>query len=86
MYMENIKAIKEPKIVWVTRSFLDYRIPVYAELNKLCKGKLTIIYNGEVVPENVQNKAKKNIRQECHTYDRGIKNKKQKSKLLKRSK
>ena len=59
MYMENIKAIKEPKIVWVTRSFLDYRIPVYAELNKLCKGKLTIIYNGEVVPENVQNKAKK---------------------------
>ena len=32
------------KITWVTRSFLDYRIPVYQELNKLCGRNLTVIY------------------------------------------
>lgn len=39
------------RITWVTRSFLDYRIPVYAELNRLCSNQLTLIYNAEVVPE-----------------------------------
>ncbi len=39
------------RITWVTRSFLDYRIPVYAELDKLCGNQLTLIYNSEVVPE-----------------------------------
>ncbi len=57
MCMEDIKKT-EMKVVWVTRSFLDYRIPVYVELNKLCNGQLTVIYNGEVVPEGVQFKAK----------------------------
>lgn len=39
------------RITWVTRSFLDYRIPVYAELDRLCDNQLTLIYNAEVVPE-----------------------------------
>lgn len=39
------------RITWVTRSFLDYRIPVYEELDKLCGHQLTLIYNAEVVPE-----------------------------------
>ena len=38
------------RITWVTRSFLDYRIPVYKALDKLCGHQLTVIYNGEVVP------------------------------------
>lgn len=38
-------------ITWITRSFLGYRVPVYRELNRLCGGNLTLIYNGEVVPE-----------------------------------
>lgn len=42
--------------VWVTRSFLDYRVPVFAELDKLCCGKLTVIYNGDYVPQRVQDK------------------------------
>ncbi|MBP1583677.1 MAG: glycosyltransferase family 4 protein [Victivallales bacterium] len=42
------------RITWVTRSFLDYRIPVYAELDRLCGNQLTLIYNGEVVPERCQ--------------------------------
>lgn len=57
--MENIINNNNIKIVWVTRSFLDYRIPVYAELDKLCNHQFTLIYNGEVVPTKVQEKAKK---------------------------
>jgi glycosyltransferase involved in cell wall biosynthesis len=40
------------KITWVTRSFLDYRIPVYEELNRLCGNQLTVIYYHDVVPES----------------------------------
>ena len=36
------------RITWVTRSFLDYRIPVFAELDRLCGNQLTVIYNKEV--------------------------------------
>jgi len=43
-------------ITWVTRSFLDYRIPLYAELNRLCNNNLTVIYNAEVVPERCKSK------------------------------
>ena len=42
------------RITWVTRSFLDYRIPVYAAINKLCDNNLTIIYFKDVVPERCQ--------------------------------
>ena len=46
------------KITWVTRSFLDYRIPVYKYLDKLCGHQLTVIYNGDVVPRRCQDKLK----------------------------
>lgn len=41
------------RITWVTRSFLDYRIPVYAELNRLCGDQLTVIYNRETKSERL---------------------------------
>lgn len=44
------------KITWVTRSFLDYRIPVYKALDDLCGHQLTVIYNGDVVPARCQKK------------------------------
>ena len=44
------------KITWVTRSFLDYRIPVYAAINKLCNNNLSVIYFKDVVPERCQEK------------------------------
>ena len=44
------------KITWVTRSFLDYRIPVYKALDNLCGNQLTVIYNGDVVPKRCQDK------------------------------
>lgn len=39
------------KVVWVTRSFLDYRIPVYEALSEHLGGHLTVIYNADYVPE-----------------------------------
>lgn len=50
------------KITWVTRSFLDYRIPVYQELNKLCGRNLTVIYYKDIPPERTQKKIKPQIR------------------------
>lgn len=48
--------MRNMKITWVTRSFLDYRIPVYHALDELCGHKLTVIYNGEAVPQRCQDK------------------------------
>lgn len=47
------------KITWVTRSFLDYRIPVYEEVNHLCDYQLTVIYFADVVPQRCKEKLKK---------------------------
>lgn len=33
------------KIIWINPSFLDYRVPVYEELNKLCADELYIVYS-----------------------------------------
>lgn len=44
------------RITWVTRSFLDYRIPVYAEINRLCDNQLTVIFNADVTPDRCQEK------------------------------
>lgn len=45
------------RAVWITRSFLDYRIPVYRELSSLLGGNLSLIYNAEVIPDRVRVKA-----------------------------
>lgn len=45
------------RLTWVTRSFLDYRVPVYDCLNQLCGGQLTLIYSKRHTPERVQQKA-----------------------------
>lgn len=46
------------RITWVTRSFLDYRVPVYAELDKLCRHQLTVIYYKDIPPVRCQEKLK----------------------------
>lgn len=44
------------KILWVNPSFLDYRVPVYAELDRLTGGKLRIIYSKTRTPSRVSAK------------------------------
>jgi len=45
-----------PRVVWVTRSFLDYRIPVYQSLDKLVNNRLHIIFSKDYVPDRVCSK------------------------------
>jgi glycosyltransferase involved in cell wall biosynthesis len=45
------------KAVWVTRSFLDYRIPVYRELSARLEGRFSLIYNADYVPQRCCRKA-----------------------------
>lgn len=46
------------RITWVTRSFLDYRIPVYAALDEMCDHQLTVIYYKDIPPQRCQEKLK----------------------------
>ncbi len=39
------------KAVWVTRSFLDYRIPVFSELDRRLNGEFALFYNADYVPD-----------------------------------
>lgn len=38
------------KVLWVNPSFLDYRIPLYKELNSLCDGGFYLIYSKQRIP------------------------------------
>ena len=44
------------KAVWITRSFLDYRIPVYQEINKRLDGQFTLLFNADYVPQRCSDK------------------------------
>lgn len=41
------------KIIWVNPEFLDYRVPVYEELQALCKGEFYIIFSKVHTPDRV---------------------------------
>ena len=45
-------------ILWVNPSFLDYRIPLYEEMQKLCNGEFFLIYSKRRVPERCHRKIK----------------------------
>lgn len=49
---------KQRYVLWVTRSFLDYRIPVFQALDKLLGGRLKVIFSCDYVPEKVQAKVR----------------------------
>jgi glycosyltransferase involved in cell wall biosynthesis len=44
------------KIVWITRSFLDYRIPVFEEMARLNGVEFSLCYCKEAVPNRVDSK------------------------------
>jgi len=45
------------RVVWLARSFLDYRIPVFAALDDLLAGRLHMLYSADYVGEPVAAKA-----------------------------
>lgn len=42
---------EDKKVLWVNPSFLDYRIPLYGELNKKLNGRFHLLYSKERIPE-----------------------------------
>lgn len=44
------------RITWITRSFLDYRIPVFKALDEMCGHQLTVIYYKDIPPQRCQEK------------------------------
>ena len=46
------------KVVWVNKSFSDYRVPVYGQLDKLLNGNLFLIFSGDYTNKRVQQKIK----------------------------
>ena len=53
------------RITWVTRSFLDYRLPIYEAINNSCGNQLFLIYNGDVVPPHLSDKMKQMLGERC---------------------
>jgi glycosyltransferase involved in cell wall biosynthesis len=49
------------RILYLTRGFLDYRIPVFKEIDRYIKNKLFVLYSESYVPKRVSNKLKKII-------------------------
>ena len=45
------------RITWVTRSFLDYRIPVFKALDDLVGHRLRVVFSKDYVPDRVCRKA-----------------------------
>ena len=48
-------------IVWSIRSFLDYRVPVFARLNDLADGNLHVVFPDTRIPARVREKIKDEI-------------------------
>jgi len=46
------------RVVWVNKSFSDYRVPVYVELDKILDGNFSIIFSGDHTHGRVQKKIK----------------------------
>lgn len=53
------------RITWVTRSFLDYRLPIYEAINNSCGNQLFLIYNGDIVPPHLSDKMKQMLGERC---------------------
>jgi len=47
------------RVVWVTRSFLDYRVPVFSVLDELLGGNLHVVFSSDYVPGRVGSKVAK---------------------------
>ena len=54
-------SMKNPKVLWVNPSFLDYRIPLYKELNNLYDGNFYLVYSKQRIPQRCIDKIEKTL-------------------------
>lgn len=52
----NNKIMNNKRVLWVNPSFLDYRIPLYAELKKAYNDNFYLIYSKKRIPERCHSK------------------------------
>jgi len=46
------------RVTYIARSFLDYRVPVFAALDELLGKRLCVVFSADIVPDRVREKAK----------------------------
>ena len=54
-------SMKNPNVLWVNPSFLDYRIPLYKELNNLYDGNFCLVYSKQRIPQRCIDKIEKTL-------------------------
>lgn len=54
------------RVLWVNPSFLDYRIPLYGEMNEQLEGKFHLLYSKERIPERCHKKINKVLGNNSH--------------------
>ena len=54
------------KVLWVNPSFLDYRIPFYAELNYLCQGQFHLAYSINRIPQRCTDRIRSVLGDNAH--------------------
>lgn len=62
----NQSASEDKKVLWVNPSFLDYRIPLYGELNKKLNGGFHLLYSKERIPERCHEKINEILKDNAH--------------------
>ena len=58
---DNKTPMNNKRILWVNPSFLDYRIPLYAELKKIYNDNFYLIYSKKRIPERCHSKIIKTL-------------------------
>lgn len=59
----------DQKVLWVNPSFLDYRIPLYKELNEKLGGRFHLLYSRERIPQRCHDKVREAIAGNAHFID-----------------
>ncbi|GMQ29535.1 glycosyltransferase family 4 protein [Algoriphagus confluentis] len=54
------------KVLWVNPSFLDYRVPLYQELNSKLEGDFHVLFSKNRIPERVISKVEKALGPNAH--------------------
>lgn len=63
----------DQRILWVNPSFLDYRIPLYDELNKKLDGNFHLIYGKDKIPTRCHDHVVEKLRENAHYLEKGKK-------------
>ncbi|MCM1141051.1 MAG: glycosyltransferase family 4 protein [Muribaculum sp.] len=54
------------RVLWVNPSFLDYRIPLYGEINRKLAGKFHLLYSKQRIPDRCHNRIRLVLGENAH--------------------